>query len=174
MSSLSRPSTTATDTDRRLHYVERFISGCPDRYLVTLTTRRRLDPISMSVEVSKVLHRVNGQLFGTAYKRGDQNQMRLATMAVQERTFEDGLHTHILVGVPEDSLKLKAHPCRMPVPELIVKEWIAQDPQGRNAKGQDARELYDFSGARSYIYKDIRSLSDIDNLDVDNTRIPII
>ena len=116
------------------------------------------------------MHRVNGSLFGTAYKRGQS--MMLATMATQERSFQDGLHTHMIVGVPEGSLALKANPCIFAVPDLIIDTWIAGDPQYRRANGQDARDVYDFSGVRRYIYKGIKTLADFDNLDVRNTIIP--
>ena len=158
-----------SDTHLRLPNVERFIAGCPDRYFITLTTKRRLDYLAFSAEVAKTMHRVNGDLFGTAYKR---RGMKLATMATQERSFNDGLHTHMIVGVPEGSLQLKANPCPIPVPELIVATWIAGDPPYRRANGQDAREVYDFSGVRRYIYKGVKTLADFDNLDLRNTIIP--
>lgn len=165
------PQNRHTDTHLRLPIVERFIAGCPDRYFITLTTKRRLDETAFSVEVSKTMHRVNGALFGTAYKRGS---MKLATMATQERTFNDGLHTHMIVGVPEGSLQLKANPCPVAVADLIVATWIECDPQFRRADGQDARDVYDFSGVRRYIYKGVKTLSDFDNVDLRNTIIPSI
>ena len=159
-------SSIANDPRSRLRHVEQAISGCPDRYFVTFTTKWRHDPISFSEEVGKAMHRVNDRLYGTHYKRHGK---RLLTMAVQERTRAGSLHTHMLVGVPEGSLSLKANPCRVPVPELIVSTWIAGDPQYRHANGQDARDVYDFAGARSYISKGLKSFSDFDNLDVTNT-----
>lgn len=158
-----------SDTHLRFPDVERFIAGCPDRYFITLTTKRRLDETAFSVEVAKTMHRVNGALFGTAYKRGG---MKLATMAMQERTFNDGLHTHMIVGVPECSLQLKANPCPVAVPDLIIATWVEGDRQYRRANGQDARDVYDFSGVRRYIYKGVKSLSDFDNVDIRNTIIP--
>ncbi|HYG27377.1 MAG TPA: hypothetical protein VD906_10760 [Caulobacteraceae bacterium] len=158
------------ETHLRLANVERFIAGCPDRYFITLTTKRRLDYLAFSAEVAKTMHRVNGNLFGTAYNR--RRTMMLATMATQERSFNDGLHTHMIVGVPEGSLQLKANPCPIAVPDLIVRTWIVGDPQYRRANGQDAREVYDFSGLRRYIYKGVKTLSDFDNADVHNTIIP--
>ena len=157
-------------THLRLRSVEQFISGCPDRYFITLTMKRRVDEMTFTAEVSKALHRVNSRLFGTSYTR--RNEVRLATMATQERTLNDGLHTHLLVGVPEGALALKANPCLVPVPDLIVQEWISADPQYRRASGQDARDVYDFSGARSYISKEIKRLNDFENFDVLNTIIP--
>lgn len=154
----------------RLPDVERFIAGCPDRYFITLTTKRRLDHLAFSAEVAKTMHRVNGALFGTAYNRG--RSMMLATMATQERSFNDGLHTHMIVGVPKGSLELKANPCVIAVPDLIVETWIAGDPPYRRANGQDARDVYDFSGVRRYIYKGVKTLADFDNLDLRNTIIP--
>lgn len=154
----------------QLIHVEEFISGCPDRYFVTFTTKRPLDQLTFEAEVAKAMHRVNGALFGTAYRRGQK--MFLGTMATQERTFYDGLHTHMLVGVPEGSLALKANPCQIPVPDLIVQTWISGDPKFRRAQGQDAQEVYDFDGVRRYICKGIKTLADFDNLDLRNTIIP--
>lgn len=167
--SAQRPS-IAPDAHLRLPEVERAIGGCPDRYFVTLTSKRALTPQAMTTEVSKVLHRVNRRLFGTAYER--HGCVRLATLAAQERSFRDGLHTHLLIGVPEGSLLLKAHPCRTPVTELVVETWIAGDPFYRRANGQDARDVYDFSGVRRYISKGIRTFDDFDHLDVLNTHVP--
>lgn len=164
------PLTRQSDTHLRLPIVERFIAGCPDRYFITLTTKRRLDHLALSAEVAKTMHRVNGDLFGTAYKRG--RTMMLATVATQERSFNDGLHTHMIVGVPEGSLHIKANPCRIAVPDLIVSTWVAGDPQYRRANGQDARDVYDFSGVRRYIYKGVKTLADFGNLDLRNTIIP--
>ncbi len=164
------PQKHRSGTYLRLPNVERFIAGCPDRYFVTLTTKRRLDQVAFSGEVAKTMHRVNGDLFGTAYKRG--RTMMLATMSTQERSLNEGLHTHMVVGVPEGSLELKANPCVVAVPDLIIATWIAGDPQYRRANGQDARDVYDFSGVRRYIYKGVKTLADFDNLDLRNTIIP--
>ncbi|MBB5745215.1 hypothetical protein [Brevundimonas variabilis] len=152
--------------------VEGYIAGCPDRYFVSLTSGRRLDPLAFSSEVSKTLHRVNGALFGTHYKRG--RKAMLATLAVQELTYDQGIHTHLIVGVPEGSLTLKANRCRIAISDLIVNTWVAGDPQHRRANGQDVRDVYDFSGVRRYIYKGIRADADCDNLDVHNTIIPCL
>ena len=152
---LTTLSPIANDPRYRLRYVEQAIARCPDRYFVTFTTNWRLDPISFSEEVGKAMHRVNDRLYGPRYKR---HGMRLQTMAVQERTRAGTLHTHMLVGVPDGSLSLKANPCRVPVPELIVSTWIAGDRQYRRADAQDARDVYDFTGARSYISKGLKTL----------------
>lgn len=127
----------------------------------------------MSAEITKTFKRVNAKLYGNAFKRGRKGKrMMLATLATQERSFNDGLHTHMLVGVPEGSLQMKANPCLLPVPDLIIRTWIEGDPQYRRASGQDARDVYDFSGNRRYIYKHIKCLEDFDNVDVLNTIIP--
>ena len=125
-----------------------------------------MDDITWAEEVGKAIFRVNDRLYGPHFKR---HGMRLQTMAVQERTRGGNLHTHMLVGVPEGSLALKANPCPLPVPELIVSTWIASHPQYRRADGQDARDVYEFSGARSYISKGLKTLTDFDNYDVLNT-----
>ncbi|MBX7135394.1 MAG: hypothetical protein K1X67_22215 [Fimbriimonadaceae bacterium] len=139
--------------------------------MVTLTTKRRLDEIAMSAEVTKLFHRANTILFGTHYSR--KKQMMLATVAVQEWSVNQGLHTHILVGVPEGSLSLKAHPCRVPVPTLLTSLWTELDERGRrSAAAQDARDIFDFDGAIRYITKTIRSPDDQTRADWLNTITP--
>ena len=164
------PRNISTRPHLGLTHVEKFISGCPDRYFVTLTSKRPLDQLTFEAEVAKTMHRVNSALFGTAYRRGQK--MFLGTMATQERTFYDGLHTHMLVGVPEGSLALKANRCSVSVPDLIVQTWISGDPVFRRAQGQDAQEVYDFDGVRRYICKGLKTLADFDNVDLRNTIIP--
>lgn len=152
-------------------HIERIIRGCPDRYMITLTTKRRPDDIALSIEVSKTLHRVNTALFGTHYSR--KKRMMLATVAVQERSINQGLHTHILVGVPEGSLSLKAHPSRVAVPTLITSLWTQMDDRGRRSvHAQDARDIFDFDGAIRYITKTIRSHDDLTRADWLNTIAP--
>ena len=142
--------------------------------MVTLTTKRRLNSTTFSAEVSETFKRVNTKLFGTAYKRGRNGKtVRLVTMAVQELTADQALHTHLLVGVTEGSLALKANPCTTPIPDLIIQTWIDGDPQYRRRDAQDARPLFDLVGAQSYISKDIWNLDDFaEAFDVLNTFIP--
>lgn len=154
-----------------LRNVTEFIRDCQERYLVTLTTRRHLASDVMSREVGEALHRVNTKLFGTAYTR--KRTIRLATYAVQERTELSGLHTHLLVGVPDGSLNAKANPCKVPVPDLIIETWIALDGHGvRRAQAQDARPIFDLTGAVSYVHKDVHRLDDFDAVDVLNSHAP--
>ncbi len=155
----------------RLLRVERAISSCLETYLVTLTTKRRLSSNTFSNDVRETFNRVNGKLFGTAFKRGRNGEkVRLRSLAVQELTANDGLHTHLLVGVPDDSLDLRATPCPIPVPDLIIQTWIAGDPHFRRREAQDVRPITDFEGARSYIMKDIYTLADFaERLDPNNT-----
>lgn len=167
------PTFARNDPRLRFRHVEQFIQGCPDRYFVTLTMNRRFDPMRFSAEVGQTMHRVNAKLFGNHYGRSrDGKKMRLATLATQETTLNGGLHTHMLVGVPEGSLSLKTNPCPVAVPDLIIQTWIEGDPKYRRRDGQDACDLYDFSGGQGYIYKGVRSLLDLDNVDVLNTIIP--
>ena len=154
----------------RLPLVERYIRACPDRYFVTLTTRRSLDPIAMSSEVSKVMHRANDKLFGTAYRR--KGLVHLATLAVQELSFRDGLHTHLLVGVPEGACELKANPASRSPEQLITALWTKADPMCRKAVGQDAQQVYDFAGVSAYVHKTISNIAHFDGVDVLNTTIP--
>jgi hypothetical protein len=126
----------------------------------------------MSEEVRKVLHRVNKALFGTAYTR--KGETRLAALAVQERSINQGLHTHMLVGVPEGQLDRKPNRTKTTPGDLIVKTWVDLDRQARSAKGQDAREVWDFAGALYYSSKGISKLSDFESVDVLNTYIPTV
>ena len=154
----------------RLPELERAIRSCPDRYFVTLTTRRAFTSGIMTAEVGKVLHRVNGKLFGTHYSR--HKAVRLAVYAVQERSLDEGLHTHLIVGVPEGSLALKANPASLDAGSLIVSEWVGADPEARRHTAQDAQDVYDYAGASSYTRKTIRSSQGFDNVDLHNCSLP--
>ena len=154
-----------------LRTVTDYIRDCDDRYLVTLTSKRSLGSEAMSREVGETLHRVNAKLFGNAYSR--RKTVRLATYAVQEQTERSGLHTHMLVGVPNGTLNLKSNPCRVPVPDLIVSTWVGLDERGmRRANAQDARPIFDLTVAISYVHKDIWRIDDFDAVDVLNTHAP--
>lgn len=144
--------------------------ACPDQYFVTLTSRRTLTSGALTAEVGKVLHKVNAKLFGTHYSR--HKRVRLATYAVQERSYADGLHAHLLIGVPEGSLLLKANPCRERAGDLVISEWLRADPETRRAVGQDSQEIYNFSGVSSYVRKGVRSQQAIDNVDLHNCSLP--
>jgi hypothetical protein len=147
------------------------IRACDQSYFITLTTKRLLDSIALSVEVSKTLHRSNGRLLGGAYRR---EATRLITYAVQEESIEHGLHEHLLVGVPDGALGLKALPCSTSVDRVITDIWISRDDRGvRSADAQDAQAIYDFGGAVKYVTKTIRSLEDVDHVDLHNCRLPI-
>lgn len=154
----------------RFPVLEQAIRSCPDRYFVTLTSRRSLTPLAMTAEIGKVLHKVNAQLFGTHYSR--KKAVRLATFTVHERTHFDGLHAHILVGVPDGSLTLKAQPATQSAGDLIVSEWIKADPETRRQTAQDCRDIYDLDGVIYYVRKGLRSREDADNVDVHNCLLP--
>lgn len=146
-----------------------FIEACPERYFATLTTKQRLTSTALSEAVSDCLHRVNTALFGTAYRR--RREVYLATYAVQESNFEQGLHTHMLIGVPDCSLQIKANPYRGEVPKLILDTWCRLDHGGRLV-GQDIKPVSDFAGACRYTNKNIFSLETFDNVDLQNTNFP--
>jgi hypothetical protein len=146
-----------------------YIRQCPERYFLTLTTKRRFEPLAMSRLVSEWQHRLNRQLFGTAYSR--KKYVRLATYAVQELNFDQGVHTHLLVGIPEGALSLKTHRLDAPFEAQALSVWCALDHSGRIA-GQDATPISNFEGICRYIHKTVRF--DIDNVDVMNTHIPSI
>lgn len=155
----------------RLLRVERAISSCLETYFITLTTKRRLTHEAFSRELRETLNRVNSKLFGTAFKRGrDGEKVHLRILAHQELTADQGLHTHMLVGVPDGALALKANPCTIAVPDLIIQTWLNGDPQYRRREAQNVQVIYDFEGVRSYISKDVRSTADFDQVDIPNTR----
>lgn len=154
----------------RLRHVESAISSCLESYFITLTTKRRLTPETFARELHETLNRVNSKLFGTAFKRGrDGNKVHLRVLAHQELTVDQGLHTHLLVGVPDGALTLKANPCTVAVPDLIIQTWLQGDPQFRRREAQNVQVIHDFEGVRSYISKDVRTLPDFDQVDLLNT-----
>lgn len=154
----------------RLRHVESAISSCLESYFITLTTKRRLTPETFARELHETLNRVNSKLFGTAFKRRrDGDKVRLRVLAHQELTVDQGLHTHLLVGVPDGALTLKANPCTVAVPDLIIQTWLKGDPQFRRREAQNVQVIHDFEGVRSYISKDVRTLSDFDQVDLLNT-----
>lgn len=177
------PRTTSADVlrwfsaadDRQLRCalpaVADFISGrCGECYLVTLTDRRKLSPAEFSQNVGWVLHKANKAFFGNRYKRG--RTTFLATYAVQERTAADGLHTHLIVGVPDGALDLKAFPPNGNVAEYLVQTWIGQEPVFRRADGQNWQTVYDLDGAFAYLDKTGRAALNVDHVDVENTKFP--
>lgn len=139
--------------------------------MVTLTTKRRYDSIDMTKVVSDWLHRLNRQLFGTAYTR--HKRVRLATYSVQELNYNQGVHTHILVGIPEGALELKAQRSTLSFGAQAIDVWCELDHYGRPA-GQDVQPIADFGGAHRYVHKHIRDLGAVDNIDVINTHIPSV
>lgn len=154
----------------RLKGVLDFIRGCDERYFVTLTASRTVDPYTMSKRVGDCLHIVNSKLFGNAYRR--RRSMALATYAVQETNFRDGLHTHILVGVPDGGRTLKAIRHEGRFDDLIISTWCKLD-HGARPVGQDVRPITDFEGITKYIHKDVFNLAAFDSVDVFNTSVPI-
>ncbi|WBT06369.1 hypothetical protein PFY01_01425 [Brevundimonas vesicularis] len=109
-------------------------------------------------------------MFGTAFKRGrDGKKVHLRVLSHQEQTVDQGWHTHLLVGVPDGALTLKANPCTVAVPDLIIQTWLNGDPQFRRREAQNVQVIHEFEGVRSYISKDVRTLSDFDQVDLLNT-----
>lgn len=139
--------------------------------MVTLTTKRRYDSLAMTKLVSDWQHRLNRQLFGTAYTR--HRRVNLATYSVQELNYNQGIHTHILVGIPEGALNLKAQRSSLPFEVQAIDVWCEFDHFGRRA-GQDVRPITDLMGACRYVHKTIRDLGAVDNIDVINTHIPSV
>jgi hypothetical protein len=150
--------------------VSDFISRCGERYLVTLTDRRKLSPAEFSQNVGWALHKTNKAFFGNQYRRG--RTTFLATYAVQERTANDGLHTHLIVGVPDGALDLKAFPPNGNVAEHLVQTWIGQAAAFRRPDGQDWRAVYNLDRAFAYLDKTGRAALNVDHVDVENTKFP--
>lgn len=139
--------------------------------MVTLTTGRILDPLRFSRLLSELLHRLNTRLFGTSYSR--HRRVQLATYAVQERSYSDGLHTHLLVGIPEGSLELKPHQTNLSLDDLIKQTWCGLEPFAC-PEGQDIQRIYHLVGAANYLGKGVRRLPAFDNVDVLNCRLPSV
>lgn len=147
------------------------LNSCPELYFVTLTTRRQVDKIGLSREVARLLAQVNKRLFGTAYSR--RAEVSLVSFAVQEETINQGLHEHLVLGVPAGAADLKAHRCPKALPDLIVSAWCGLDQRGRRSPdAQDVRRVTDLSGVLAYVCKTGRSNSEIEFIDVLNTHIP--
>lgn len=160
--SMGRPTPVRTVTD--------FILGCTEKYFATLTSKRRHTSLELSNHVGECLHRVETRITGNRYRR--KGLRSLATYVVHERSFSDGLHAHLLIGVPEGALSLKATPCLVPLPELLVATWCKLDPQFRRPKAQDVRVIHEMTGAVSYLHKTIWRPDDFDAVDLANTHIP--
>ena len=143
---------------------------CQDRYMVTLTDRRKLPSGEFSQDVGRALRRTNEAFFGTHYKR--HRRVFLATYAIQERTLNDGLHAHIIVGVPIGSLDLKPFKPKLTVPEFIVSAWRQGAPAYRREQAQDWRPVHQIGGAFGYVEKTFWSAAGIENLDVVNSTFP--
>lgn len=139
--------------------------------MVTLTTKRRYDSLGMTKLISDWQHRLNRQLFGTAYTR--HRRVCMATYAVQELNFNQALHTHLLIGIPEGALNLKAHRHAQAFEVQAIDVWLEFDHYGRRA-GQDVRPITDFTGAYGYVHKTVRTLDAVDHIDVLNTHIPSV
>ena len=139
--------------------------------MVTLTGRRSLDSLEMSRLVGEAIHRVNRSLFGTAYSR--HRRMRMAVLAVQEFSYHQEIHTHLLIGIPPGGRNCKAHQPSADFASLMVSTWCGLD-HGGLPPGQDVRPIFDLNGASKYITKTIYSTSQLDYVDVNNCNIPLI
>ncbi|WP_310541595.1 hypothetical protein [Phenylobacterium sp.] len=148
-----------------------FISACSDRYFITLTTKRRVGAQELSRFVGECFHRVNTKLFGPKY--GRRKKLFLATYVVHESNFDQGLHAHVLIGVPDGALHQKANPYLGDIGDLIIRTWCNLDHGGRGV-GQDVQAIGDFNGALRYVNKHVFSLGSFDAVDVLNTRVPNI
>jgi hypothetical protein len=149
--------------------VSGYIEQCPERLFVTLTTKRRLTPGEMSAAIGRMMHRVNRVLFGTAYTR--RKEVFLAAYAVQEETYDQQLHTHMVLGIPEGALDLKAFKPKAAPADLIVHTWCGLDHGGR-PNAQLVLPVTDLKGIIAYVQKDIWSFDRLDQIDLANTKIP--
>lgn len=147
------------------------IGACPERYMATLTTGFAVGLDQHRKALSDTLHRVNKALFGNPYTR--HRRVSLGTYAVQETTINQGIHSHILIGIPEGARDAKAIRFAGRFEDLLTETWTLMCPGARSA-GQDIRVVTDFAGAAGYIHKDVFSLATFDNVDVLNTTVPKI
>lgn len=136
---------------------------------MTLTTKRQLDSLGLSRAVGEWQHRLNKKLFGTAYSR--RGVARLATYAVQELNYNQGIHTHLIVGIPEGALQLRPNRCRLPFEQQAIETWCGLDYAALPA-AQDVRPVTDLMGLVGYTHKTIKDLKGVDNIDVMNLHIP--
>ncbi|MDO8379203.1 hypothetical protein [Phenylobacterium sp.] len=143
---------------------------CRSKFMVTLTDRRQLRSSDLTREIAWAIHKTNQAFFGTAYRR--HGKVFLATYTVHEKTLNDGLHAHLLVGVPDGALQLKPNQPGLSVPEHLVRAWSSVAPAYRRSEGQRWDPIWDLSGAFSYVQKGVRSATDIDTVDVMNTKFP--
>ncbi len=123
-----------------------------------------------SRSVGWALHKTNEAFFGTAYRR--RRAVFLASYAVQETTFREGLHTHLIIGVPDGALQLKPNKPITSAGEYLVEFWVQAEPRYRSRKAQDCRVANQLDGLFGYIHKTIRSPADFENVDVSNTTFP--
>ncbi len=171
MSKIQSNSFEPNKTNKKslLPSVTRYIEQCPDRLFVTLTTKRPLSALEMSAAVGRLMHRVNRALFGTAYTR--RHEVFLATYAVQEETYAQQLHTHIVVGIPEGALNLKAFKRYGDPARLIITTWCGLD-HGGLPEAQDVRTVTDLNGVIAYTQKKLWDIDQLDQIDLANTKIP--
>ena len=146
------------------------VAACPEKYMLTLTTRRSLDGIAMSQAVGEMLHRLNRALFGTAYTK--HRKIRLAVLAIQEFSYSQELHTHAVIGIPADGRRCKAFPTTASIEELIISIWCSLD-HGGEPQAQDIQPIYDLMGACRYITKTIYNPRSLDRIDINNCNIPL-
>ena len=156
----------------RLPNTQAELKACPVQHFITLTTKEDLDFWQLSAALKHVLRIMNEKLFG---KRRARKGFGLVTYVVQEVSYKQGRHIHMIVGEPEGCLTIKKHPCRIPVPTLIIDTWIKCGSSGaRLAKAQDAQTVYYLDGVADYLTKRLKTLEDADNIDLDNTHFPTI
>jgi hypothetical protein len=156
-------------TESVLPTVTSYIDACPDRFFVTLTTKRSLDGYGLSAAIGRLLHQVNRTLFGTAYTR--HKRLFMASLVVFEETFAQQLHAHCMFGVPEGSLGHKPNRTWTTLEGLIKSVWCSMDHGGR-PNGQDLQRIESFAGVCSYVQKGLWDLGSLDRVDLPNTRIP--
>jgi len=160
--------TVSHDKRPRLTNVLRSIDGCSERYMATLTTGYSVTLELHRKALSDTLHRVNKKLFGNPYSR--HGRVCLGTYAVQETTIDLGIHSHVLIGVPDEGRSVKAIKFEGRLADLLIGTWTSMCP-GARPSGQDVREITYFHGAANYIHKDVFNLSTFDNVDVMNTSV---
>ncbi len=154
-------------TELRVNSVLEALQECEETYFITLTTRRSYSRQTLSRAVSEWIHRLNRALFGMHYTR---RGVRMTVYVTHEANTVQGLHAHVLVGLPNDWRELKANAPLASFDELARRIWCSLETD-RRAVGQDVRAVFNLSGAAGYVHKTIGDLNDLDRLDVTNLYI---
>ena len=95
----------------------------------------------------------------------------MATYAVRELNFNQGLHAHVLIGIPEGAMDRKPNRPRNSFEDEAIATWCSLD-HGGLPQGQNVQTVTGTAGVLNYMHKYVRNLDAMDNIDVMNLHIP--